>query len=70
MQHLKIVVVISLLMALVFFFSTCFHDNTLAGNDPRGNGYAGAKACMGCHRDIVNSYTHSNHYKTSSAVNP
>jgi hypothetical protein len=25
---------------------------------------------MGCHRDIVNSYTHSNHYKTSSAVNP
>jgi len=26
------------------------------------------KTCISCHKGYVNSYTHSNHYKTSSAV--
>lgn len=69
MQHFRIIIVISLLVALAFFFSRCFHDNSSMPNDPRGQQYAGAKACMDCHRDIAGSYMHSNHYKTSSAIN-
>ena len=53
---------------LVIFFSRCFHDNSLMADDPRGSGYAGSKACTSCHQDIYSSYSHSNHYKTSSAV--
>jgi len=68
MQHFKAILAISLLMASVFFFSRCFHDNAPAGNDPRGDQYAGSKACMHCHRELSNSYAHSNHYKTSAGV--
>jgi len=69
MRYCKIIVVTSLLLALVFSFSRCFHDNSVAGNDPRGHQYTGAKACINCHQNIFNSYAHSNHYNTSSEVN-
>jgi len=41
MKYLKIIFVISLLMALIGFFSRCADDNSFAGNDPRGDQYAG-----------------------------
>jgi hypothetical protein len=69
MQQSRIIIVTGLLAALVFSFSRCFHDNSSAANDPRGEQYAGAEACTGCHRNIAGSYAHSNHYKTSSGIN-
>jgi hypothetical protein len=54
-------------MALTIFFSRCLHGNSL-NNDPRGEQYAGAGTCVSCHQHVSNSYAHSNHYKTSSAI--
>lgn len=69
MRNLRIIFVISMLMALTVFFSRCFNGNSLLSTDPRGDQYAGANACMSCHQSECSSYTHSNHYRTSSSVN-
>jgi hypothetical protein len=55
-----------LLGALTIFFSRCVSNSS--NGDPRGEQYAGSKTCIGCHKEIVNSYTHTNHYRTSSIV--
>lgn len=49
-------------------FTECLGDHSKS-NDPRGTQYAGQAACMNCHKDIAGSAVHTNHYKTSSAVN-
>jgi hypothetical protein len=67
MQYLKIVSFISLLVLLTVVFSTCFNDNSK--NDLRGDQYAGSGTCIRCHEDIASSYSHSNHYSTSSEIN-
>lgn len=69
MRYLRIIIVISMLMALTVFFSRCFNRNPNVSNDARGDQYAGANACMSCHQSVCSSYTHSNHYRTSSSVN-
>ena len=66
MNYFKIMIVMGLLGALTIFFSRCVSNDPTG--DPRGEAYAGSKTCIGCHRDIVNSYTHTNHYRTSSIV--
>lgn len=68
MQYLKITFVIGLLTVLTTFFSRCL--NAKSGNDPRGDIYAGTNACLKCHPTISNTYTHSNHFKTSSIAAP
>ncbi|MEO8405462.1 MAG: multiheme c-type cytochrome [Chitinophagaceae bacterium] len=68
MRQPKTILVTCLLVVLIVFFSRCFQQNT-SGNDPRGRQYAGTQVCMSCHKDVFTSYTHSNHYKTSSAIN-
>jgi hypothetical protein len=68
MQHLKIIFSISLLMVLIIFISRCIPGSP-SNNDPRGDQYAGSKACGDCHRGISGSYAHANHYKTSSEIN-
>jgi hypothetical protein len=68
MQYLKIMIVISMLMALTVFFSKCINGNSFVSNDPRGDQYANAGSCGSCHRDVSGSYAHSNHYRTSSPV--
>jgi len=60
----------SLLVALVFLFSRCFDGGSGSGfragsgDDPRGEGYAGANACVGCHGG---GGVHSNHFRASAA---
>ena len=68
MKDLRIIFVISVLMALIGLFSRCFNGNSFNSSDPRGNQYAGVASCVSCHQSIYNSYAHSNHYRTSSAV--
>ena len=59
-------IVMGLLMALTIFFSRCL--STQSTGDPRGDQYAGSATCTRCHQDLSDSYAHSNHYKTSSAI--
>ncbi len=67
MRHRKIILVISLLAVVIVFFIQCIAKNS-SKNDPRGTQYAGASSCMSCHKDIMQSYSHTNHYKTSGEV--
>ena len=64
MKYLKIVLVISLLAIVTIFFSRCLQNNS--SGDPRGDQYAGSKVCADCHRNISDSYAHSNHFRTSA----
>jgi hypothetical protein len=67
MKYLKIFLAIGLLSVTVIFFSRCLQPGA-ADADPRGDRYAGAETCAGCHQKIVNSYAHTHHYKTSAEV--
>src|SRR5688572_216475 len=68
-MRLKMIIVISLLILSVTFFSKCFRQDAIAGNDPRGSLYADANTCISCHKDISDSSMHDNHYRTSSLAN-
>jgi hypothetical protein len=68
MRYARISIVMSLLSLLVIVFSRC-NQQSSALADSRGDQYAGAAACVSCHKDVFNNYSHTNHYKTSSLVN-
>lgn len=67
MRHSKIILVMGLLLLLVIGFSRC-GTSSPSQMDARGEQYAGVKACMDCHSEVAAAYMHTNHYKTSSAV--
>src|ERR1700750_2534256 len=67
MKYLKVTIVVSLLIVLTTLFSQFLHTDST--DDPRGNEYAGSGTCVNCHKETFNSYTHTSHFKTSSAVN-
>jgi len=56
------------LLAAVIFFSRCMHGQNRGTTDPRGDEYASAATCAGCHSSIANSYAHNVHYRTSARV--
>jgi len=65
MPHLKKFWVICFLAITFFCFTKCINNGTVV-QDPRGNQYAGAASCISCHKDVMNTYIHNNHFKTSS----
>jgi nitrate/TMAO reductase-like tetraheme cytochrome c subunit len=54
---------------LVIFCTQC---TNLSGDDSkpdiRGEAYANPHTCVSCHKDIYNSYQHTNHFHTSSTI--
>lgn len=68
MRYFSTILTIVLLVVLTVFFSQCFLRSSSARSDPRGDAYAGAASCEGCHKDIVHSYVHNNHFSTSSVA--
>lgn len=64
MPHRKLFLVLFLFAAIAGCFVTCVQQSS--GNYPRGPVYAGAETCIQCHKNIVEDYAHSNHFKTSS----
>jgi hypothetical protein len=64
MKNKKIVIVFVLFVSIIVLFVKCVQQS--ADNDPRGAEYAGATTCVQCHQDIVNSYAHTGHFKTSA----
>jgi len=57
--------VICLLTIILILFRNCT-GKVETSNDPRGTDYAGTATCVSCHKDIMSSFAHTNHYKTSS----
>src|SRR6476469_2705244 len=55
------------IIILIVAFSQCMNYSK-AEPDLRGGEFAGSKACVQCHKDISNSYTHTEHYKTSRPI--
>src|SRR5688500_4955519 len=52
------------IVAFAILFSQCLQEGP--SRDPRQNGYAGAGACTGCHKDLQQSYFHTAHANTSA----
>src|SRR5258708_2814816 len=69
MQHPKTILVLNMVILVIVFFSKCLEDNSKKIHDQRGDQYAGAATCIGCHQKITASFPHTGHFKTSSAVN-
>lgn len=57
------------LFPIMVFLTRCFNKPG-AQPDARGDAYAGSQACLSCHKDVYNSYTHTAHFQTSRRVSP
>lgn len=64
----RIFLILSSLFLIVIGLARCMNTADALPKDPRGENYAGAKACMKCHQDLSSSYAHSAHGLTSSPV--
>jgi hypothetical protein len=54
---------------LVVFCTHCTSlTNSDAKADVRGPAYANPKTCITCHKDVYNSYVHTNHFHTSAPI--
>lgn len=62
---MKVIIILIVLVSFVVCFITCTSQNG-SDNDVRGSAYAGSAACVKCHKDIIEDYAHTGHFKTSS----
>lgn len=63
MSHKRRMLLVALfLLPIIFVFSECFFNGTNRSIDPRGENYAGSKACISCHKELYQDYRHSAHY--------
>lgn len=69
MQYPKILLAACLLIFSIALFSKCGDNGHASTKEQRGGQYAGMQACVACHREVVASYSHTDHFKTSSAIN-
>ena len=63
MYH-KLMIVVGLLTTVAVFFMQCV-QSPVAAKDPRGKQFAGSASCMGCHKNLFDSYIHTPHFNTS-----
>ncbi|MDR0791970.1 MAG: hypothetical protein LBE82_01580 [Chitinophagaceae bacterium] len=63
---MKIFFILFFFAVIVCCFVKCVRQSS--SNDSRGPAYAGSAACIQCHKNIAESYTHTGHFKTSSPV--
>ena len=54
---------IGAILAGIVLFSQCIGTGI---RDPRGKAYAGSAACISCHKNIADSYSHTAHYHSAS----
>ncbi|MDB4925065.1 hypothetical protein [Mucilaginibacter sp.] len=69
--NIRILIILSsgILFAVAMFFSECRDKGKNLEPDKRGSAYANPQTCISCHKDTYNSYTHTAHFHTSSAIN-
>ncbi len=60
----KILIISTVIFIAIVFFASCI-NTTDEVPDIRGQEYAGAKACAGCHKNEYDSYRHTAHHNTS-----
>ncbi|HTI07562.1 MAG TPA: multiheme c-type cytochrome [Puia sp.] len=59
--------IIGSIVFIVVFFATCMHPSSGADQpDPRGEAYAGAAACLKCHKPVCDAYAFAAHERTSA----
>lgn len=63
-MHRKLIIVIGLLTMASVFFLQCVRSPVTA-KDPRGEQFAGSASCMGCHKNIFDTYILTPHFNTS-----
>ena len=64
MYKKRFVILIVSLLPLIVILTQCLSSKP-AVTDPRGENYAGAAACISCHKEIQKSYLHTAHYMAS-----
>jgi hypothetical protein len=69
-KRIRILIILSsgILFAAAMFLTECKDKGKELEPDKRGEAYANPQTCVSCHKDIYNSYTHTAHFHTSSAV--
>lgn len=65
LSHKRLSFVILLVAGAVILLSRCMQPGPDESGDPRGTAYAGMATCLGCHKDVGNSYLHATHALTS-----
>ncbi|MFT3827112.1 MAG: multiheme c-type cytochrome [Chitinophagaceae bacterium] len=65
----KLLYVCCCIVVCVAFFSQCVNNGAAQkqSEDLRGKQFAGAAACIACHKEIYDTYLSTAHYKTSAA---
>lgn len=61
----KIVVITVVIITAIVFFAGCLNTANDPAPDIRGNAYAGAASCAGCHKNEYDSYLKTAHHNTS-----
>jgi Cytochrome c554 and c-prime len=65
-RHCRLLAVLFIIVFPVIFFSTCIQKGGEAeAADVRGPAYAGSAACLSCHKNIADSFSHTAHALTS-----
>jgi len=63
---MKKLLIVSGICSMMLVFACLRFGNNTGNADPRGEAYAGAKACAKCHAAIYNPYLHTAHFMASA----
>jgi len=63
---MKKLLIVSGICSMMLVFACLRSGNNTGNADPRGEAYAGAKACAKCHAAIYNPYLHTAHFMASA----
>ncbi len=64
-NYRRLSLTVGAIVCFIVLFSRCLQSGPAESGDPRGPAYAGMAACLGCHKDVGNSYLHAAHALTS-----
>ncbi len=68
-KSMKRIAIISGVCICVTIFACSQITEKISGTDARGKSFAGAAACISCHKDIHASYVNTGHYMASAPAN-
>ena len=61
--RLRLYITLTIIALSLIFFSECV--NRSSPHDPRQNGYVGAAQCIGCHKNLTDSFFHTAHFEST-----
>ena len=63
---MKMALIVSGICTMMLVVACLRFGNNTGNTDPRGEAFAGAKACAKCHAAIYNAYLHTAHFEAST----